>query len=130
MKTSSVPSPISLSVIVLAVLFAAVVFIAVTGKKVPVISNTRVAMIVLLLLGMAMCTSGIGRVAAIQQWMHPLSILGYLLGALILVIGLATTFGLKLPYIQSDIQAIVWVTVLVGAKVLNAVVHGFLAPGV
>ena len=126
MKTGSVPSPI----IVLALLFTAVVFVTVTGKKVPVISNTRVAMIALLLLGMAMCTSGIGRVAAIQQWMHPLSILGYLLGALILVIGLATTFGLKLPYIQSDIQAIVWVTILVGAKVLNTVVHSFLSPGV
>jgi hypothetical protein len=130
MKTGSVPSPISINVIVLALLFAAVVFVTVTGKKVPIISNTRVAMIALLLLGMAMCTSGIGRVAAIQQWMHPLSILGYLLGALILVIGLATTFGLKLPYIQSDIQAIVWVTILVGAKVLNTVVHSFLSPGV
>lgn len=129
MKTSSISSPISLSVIFLALLFAAVVFIAVTGKKVPVISNTRVAMVTLLVLGMAMCTSGIGRVAAIQQWTHPLSILGYLLGALILVIGLATVFGLRLPYIQSDIQAIVWVTVLVGAKVLNAVVHGFLSTG-
>jgi hypothetical protein len=129
MKTSSVPSPISLNVIILAMLFVAVVFVAVTGKKVPVISNTRVAMVILLLLGMAMCTSGIGRVAAIHQWTHPLSILGYLLGALILVIGLATTFGLKLPYIQSDVQAIVWVTALVGAKVLDAVLHGFLSSG-
>jgi hypothetical protein len=129
MKTGSVPSSISLSVIVFALLFAAVVFITVTGKKVPVISNTRVAMVALLLLGMAMCTSGIGRVAAIQQWMHPLSILGYLLGVLILVIGLATTFGLKLPYIQNDIQAIILVTILVGVKVLDTVLHGVLASG-
>jgi hypothetical protein len=129
MKTSSVPSPVGLSVIFLALLFAAVVFVAVTGKKVPVISNTRIAMVALLLLGMAMCTSGIGRVAAVQQWTHPLSILGYLLGAVILVIGLGTAFSLKLPYIQSDIQAIVWVTVLVGAKVLVAILHGFLSSG-
>lgn len=129
MKTGSVPSPISLNVIVLAVLFAAVVFVAVTGKKVPLISNIRVAMVALLLLGMAMCSTGIGRVSAIQQWTHPLSILGYLLGVLILVIGLATTFGLKLPYIHSDIQAIVWVTILVGAKVLDAILHGLLSSG-
>jgi hypothetical protein len=129
MKTSSVPSPLCLSVIVLAVLFAAVVFVAVTGKKVPIISNTRVAMVALLILGMAMCSTGIGRVSAIHQWTHPLSILGYLLGALILVIGLATTFGLKLPYIQNDVQAIVWATILVGAKVLDAVLHGFLSSG-
>jgi hypothetical protein len=48
---------------------------------------------------------------------------------LILVIGLATTFGLKLPYIQNDIQAIILVTILVGVKVLDTVLHGVLASG-
>ena len=129
MKTTSIPSPINLNVIILALLIAAVVFVAVTGKKIPVISNTRVAMGVILLLGMTMCTSGIGRVAAIQQWAHPLAILGYLLGVLILAIGLGTVFGWKLPYIQSGTQAILIVVVLVGVKILNALIHSFLTPG-
>lgn len=130
MKTTSIPSPINLSVIVLALLIAVIVFVAVTGKKIPVISNTRVAMGVILLLGMAICTSGIGRVAAFQQWTHPLAILGYLLGALILVVGLGMIFGLKLPYIQSDAQAIVIVAILLGAKVADTIVHSLLSSGV
>ncbi|MGD8406787.1 MAG: hypothetical protein PVJ21_24225, partial [Anaerolineales bacterium] len=129
MKTTSVPSPINLNIILPALLIAAVVFIAVTGKKVPMLSNARVAMGAVLVLGMAMCTSGIGRVAAIQQWTHPLAILGYLLGALILVIGLGVVFGWKLPYIQSDAQAILIVAVLVGVKVVNTLVHSFLTSG-
>jgi hypothetical protein len=128
-KTTSIPAPINLNVIVLALLIAAVVFVAATGKKIPVISNTRVAMSVILLLGMTMCTSGIGRVAAIQQWTHPLAILGYLLGALILFIGLGTVFGWKLPYIQSDAQAILIVAVLIGVKVVNTLVHSFFTTG-
>ncbi|MFL7871885.1 MAG: hypothetical protein AB8I58_23855 [Anaerolineales bacterium] len=129
MKTTSIPAPINLNVIVLALLIAAVVFVAATGKKIPIISNTRVAMSVILLLGMTMCTSGIGRVAAIQQWTHPLAILGYLLGALILFIGLGTVFGWKLPYIQSDAQAILIVAVLIGVKVVNTLVHSFFTTG-
>jgi hypothetical protein len=129
MKTTSIPSPINLNIIILAFLIAAVIFVAVTGKKVPVISDTRVAMGVILLLGMTMCTSGIGRVAAIQQWTHPLAILGYLLGALILVIGLGTVFGWKLPYIQSDVQAIIIVAVLIGAKIANTVIHSLFSVG-
>lgn len=129
MKTTSVPSPINLNIILLALLIAAVVFIAVTGKKVPMLSNTRSAMGAVLVLGMAMCTSGIGRVAAIQQWTHPLAIFGYLLGAAILVIGLGTIFSWKLPLIQNDAQAILIVAVLVGVKVVNTLVHSFLTSG-
>jgi len=128
MKTTSVPAPIGLNVILLGLLIAVIAFIAVTGKKVPVISNARIAMGAVLVLGMAMCTSGIGRVAAIQQWTHPLAILGYLLGALILVIGLGTIFGWKVPLIQSDTQAILIVAVLVGVKVVVTLVHSFFTP--
>ena len=123
MKTTFVPAPIGLNIILLALLIAAIAFIAVTGKRVPVISNGRIAMGAVLVLGMAMCTSGIGRVAAIQQWTHPLAMLGYLMGALILVIGLGTIFGWKVPFIQSDVQAIIIVAVLIGAKVIDTVIH-------
>lgn len=129
MKTTSVASPVGLNMILLALLIAAIAFIAVTGKKVPILSNTRVAMVSVLVLGMAMCTSGIGRVAALQQWTHPLAILGYLLGALILVIGLSTIFSWKLPFIQSDAQAILVVVILMGLKVVNTLVHSLFASG-
>jgi hypothetical protein len=130
MKTASVPSPLNLNVLLIALLFAALVFIVVTGRRVPVVSNTRIAMVILLVLGMTMCQiSGIGRVAALGVWTHPLSILGYVLGAAILVIGLATVFGWKLPYLQNDTQAIVIVAILTGVKIVNAVAHSLLSRG-
>jgi hypothetical protein len=68
MKTASVPSPLNLNVLLVAVAFAALVFAVVTGKRVPLISNLRIAMAVLLVLGMTMCAlGGIGRVAAQGQ---------------------------------------------------------------
>jgi len=130
MKSASIASPLGLNIWIFALLFAAVVFVVISGMKVPLISNVRIAMLVLLVLGMTMCAiGGIGRMAAAGQWTHPLSILGYLLGALILIIGLATIFGVKLPYIQSDAQAITVVASLTAAKVVNTAIHHFIWPG-
>ena len=124
MKIVSQPTVITPSIIGLALLAAAVVFIGVTGKKVPLLSNVRVDIILLVIIGMAMCTQGgIGRVAATGQWSHPLSIIGYVLGGLILLITLAVFVGWKLPYIQNDQQAILAIAILIGLKVLNAVMH-------
>ena len=130
MKTASVPSPLNLTVLLVAVLFASLVFMVVTGKRVPFIPNLRITMVVLLVLGMTMCAlGGIGRVSALGQWAHPLSIIGYVLGALILVIGLAMVFGWKLPYIQNDVQAVIIVSILTAAKMVDSVVHSLFLRG-
>ncbi|MBN1452299.1 MAG: hypothetical protein JW963_14890 [Anaerolineales bacterium] len=131
MKTALVPSPISLNVILLALLFAAVVFIGMAGKKAPLLSNIRVDIILVVIIGMAICSQGgIGRVAATGQWSHPLSIIGYVLGGLILLVALSVFVGWKLPYIQTDQQALLTIAILASLKVVNAVVHSFLSPGV
>ncbi len=130
MKTITQPSVITPSIIGLAVLFAAVVFIGYTGKRIPVLSNARVDIILLVILGMAICTQGgIGRIAATGQWTHPQAIVGYILGGLILLITLFTFVGWKMPYIQNDQQALLAIAVLVGLKVVNAVVHYLLTRG-
>jgi hypothetical protein len=124
MKTIAQPAVITSSIIGLALLAAVVVFIGVTGKKVPLLSSVRVDIILLVLIGMAMCTQGgIGRIAATGEWTHPQAILGYLLGGLILIIAAATLFGFKLPYIQSDQQALLAVAIFTSIKVVNAVMH-------
>lgn len=128
MKTISQPAVITPSIILLALLFAAVVFIGATGKRVPLLSNVRVDIILLVIIGMAICTQGgIGRVAATGQWSHPLSIIGYVLGGLILLITLAVFVGWKLPFIQTDQQALIAIAVLASLKVLNAVTHYLLS---
>jgi hypothetical protein len=128
MKTITQPAVITPTIIGLALLFAAVAFIGVTGKKVPLLSNMRLDIILLVILGMTMCTQGgIGRIAATGEWTHPQAIIGYLLGGLILLITLFVFMGWQLPYIANDQQALLAIAILVGLKIVNAVIHYLLA---
>jgi hypothetical protein len=128
MKPISQPAVITPGIVLLALLFAAVVFIGATGKRVPLLSNIRLDIILLVIIGMTMCTQGgIGRIAATGQWSHPLSIIGYILGGLILLVTLAVFVGWKLPYIQSDQQALIAIAILASLKVVNAVTHYLLS---
>ena len=98
MNTIFQPAVISPTIIGLALLAAAIVFIGATGKKVPILSNIRVDIVLLVIIGMTICSQGgIGRVAATGQWSHPLSIIGYVLGGLILLVALSVFVGWKLP---------------------------------
>jgi hypothetical protein len=128
MKTITPPAVITPSILVLALLAAAVVFIGATGKKVPILSNVRVDIVLLVILGMSICTqAGIGRIAATGEWFHPLAIVGYVLGGTILLITLAAFVGWKLPFIQNDQQALIAIAILVGLKIVNAVTHYLLS---
>ena len=128
MKTVAQPAVITPTIIGLTLLAAAVVSIGVTGRKVPLLSNVRLDIILLVIIGMTICTQGgIGRVAATGEWWHPLSIIGYILGGLILIITLAVFVGWKLPYIQNDQQALLAIAILASLKVVNAVTHYLLA---
>jgi hypothetical protein len=130
MKTIAQPAVITPTIIGLVLLAAAIVFIGVTGKKVPLLSNIRVDIILLVIIGMTICTQGgIGRVAATGQWTHPLSIIGYILGGLILLITLSVFVGWKLPLIANDSQALLAIAILASLKVLNAVTHYLLVRG-
>jgi hypothetical protein len=95
---------------------------------VPLLSNVRVDIILLVIIGIAICQQGgIGRVAATGEWTHPLSIIGYILGGLILIITLAVFVGWKLPFIANDGQALLAISFLAGLKVVNAVLHYLLS---
>jgi len=130
MKTITQPAVITPAIIGLALLFAAITFIGVTGKKVPLLSSVRVDIVLLVIIGMAICQQGgIGRVAATGQWAHPLSIIGYILGGLILIATLAVFVGWKLPFIATDQQALLAIAVLATLKVVNAVTHYYFLRG-
>ena len=130
MKTIAQPAVITPGVLVLALLAAAVVFIGATGKKVPLLSNVRLDIILLVILGMSICTrAGIGRIAATGQWSHPLAIVGYVLGGVILIIAASVFVGWKVPFIQNDRQALIAMAILVGLKIVNAITHYLLDRG-
>ena len=67
--------------------------------------------------------SGIGRIAATGQWLHPLAIIGYILGGLILFVTASVFIGWKLPYIHRDSQALLAIAILKSFKIMNTVVH-------
>jgi hypothetical protein len=127
MKTMSQTSAISPSVLILAALAAVVVFATLRGSALPLFSNLKVNLAILLVLGMAICAQGgIGRVAAAGQWAHPLAILAYFIGAAILILAAAVFFNVKLPLITSQQQAFVIIVVLLGAKIVDSVGHSLL----
>lgn len=127
MKTISEPSVISPTILVLAVLAGAVLFIALKGIKFPLLSNPKVALGVLIILGMTICSQGgIGRIAAVGNWTHPQAILGYILGAAILLVATSVFFNFQLPFVTSHQQAFVILAILLGAKVINAFAHYYL----
>lgn len=116
----------SLPFIVLGVLAAGLVFATLTDRKVPLLGSDRSVLAALLILGMAICSQGIGRVAAAGAWTHPLSILGYLLGAAILVIGGAAFFGRPIPPLTSTNQTILAVGGLAVVKLVLSAIHHLL----
>jgi hypothetical protein len=128
MKAISQPAVLTPSVIVLALLAAAVVYIGATGKRIPLLSNTRLDILLVVILGLAICTqTGIGRISATGEWAHPQAILGYILGGLILLVALAAFVGWKLPLVRNEQQALIAIAVLVSLKFVNAITHYLLA---
>ena len=127
MKTIPEPSVISPTILILAVLAAALVFVTLKGVSLPLLSNLKVNLGILIVLGMSICTQGgIGRIAASGQWMHPLAIVGYILGASILILAVCVFFNINLPFLSSPQQTFLVIAVLLGAKVVNAFAHYFL----
>lgn len=125
MKAKSLSTPgTNLVVIILGILAAWLVFAVLTERKVPLLTTDRAALLALVVIGMIMCTrGGISRVAAARAWLHPFTIIGYLLGADILVIGIAALVGTNIPPLTSYYQSFVVVAVVAAIKVVLTTVH-------
>jgi len=124
MKTTTQPAVINPVIVIMALLTAAVVFLVWKGTTLPLLSNPKISLAIVLLLGMAICAQGgISRLAAAWQWIHPLSIAGYLLGAAILLLAAAVFLNIELPAIASPQQALVVIAALMAVKVFISLVH-------
>ena len=119
--TSSVFVPLVLGLVV-----AGIVYATLTGRQLPLISGPRAAVIAVLLVGIAMCLPGIGRVAASGRWLSPMGILGSLLGIVILVLVASVFTGWKLPLIAGETQVLTAMAVLIGVKFLIGTAGFFL----
>jgi hypothetical protein len=80
----------------------------------------RWVLVGLTVLGMAICTAGVGRVAASGAWLGAPGILGSVLGVAVLAIVGSRLLGVKAPYLATDCQAIFAVLALAVVKVAIA----------
>jgi len=125
MSFSNVINP---SVMILAALTAAVAFLALRGTSLPLLSNPKFSVVIVLALGFALCArGGLAYVGAAGQWTHPLAIVGSLLGVAILAVAGAAIFGYRLPFVAGPSQALIAMVVLIGAKVVNSLAHYLMA---
>jgi hypothetical protein len=130
MKTLSRPAVVTPGITVLILLAAAVTYIGIADARIPFLSNTRVNILLLVVIGTAICSRcGIGRIAATKQWSHPLSIVGYILGVLILLVTLGVFSNWELPFIQTGQQALIAITILICLKMVNSATHHLLVRG-
>ncbi|HLO16523.1 MAG TPA: hypothetical protein VK206_16950 [Anaerolineales bacterium] len=125
MKTNTMStSGTNLAVIFLGIFAALLVFAVLTGRKVPLLSSDRSALLALVVIGLLMCSQGgIGRVSANGAWLHPLSIIGYVLGVTIIVIGIAALFGKNIPPLTSYYQSFTAVAVIAAIKLILTTIH-------
>lgn len=82
----------------------------------------RLALIGAVVVGMAMCTNGVGKVAASGQWLSLPGVAGSLLGLMALVIVGARLMGKELPPVSSNGDAIKSVVAIALAKFAIALV--------
>ena len=91
-----------------------------TNAQLPLVSNDRAALLALGVLGLAMCiTGGIGIILPLRGWKDPITIIGSILGALVLVLVIAIFAGISLPLIATDHDAFI---VLAGIGILKVIV--------
>jgi hypothetical protein len=82
----------------------------------------RLALIGITLVGMAMCTAGVGKIAELGQWASSTGVAGSTLGVAVLAIVGARISGRPLPGIVDDRAAIVAVAGVAAIKVAIAAI--------
>ena len=108
--------------VALGIVEAAIVIAALAKIPLPLNVDYRGALVVFLVVGMAMCTMGMG----ITQygWLNPFNLVGILIGVVILAIAAMAIFGAHLPFIADERAAILVIAALMVAKVVLAGVRG------
>ena len=125
MKTNTMSTgATNLAVIALGILAVLLAFAFFTGRKLPLLASDRAALLAFVVIGMLMCApGGIGRVSASGAWLHPFSIVGYLLGVAIITIGVAAVFGKNIPPLTSYYQSFIVVTAIAIVKLVLTTIH-------
>jgi hypothetical protein len=89
---------------------------------IPILKNDRVLFFGTFAAGFALCTRGISQ-APMRGWLHPVSLLGCLLGGLAVLLGAAVLLRRYPVFIKNDRQALLTLLGLIGVKALLAALY-------
>lgn len=104
---------------------AIAMYAGLSGREIWFISNARIAVITMVAAGMVMCTLDVGRFIS-NGPAHPLTILGYLLGTLGLLILLTHIFHWSIPLLREPIPALWILAAIIVAKSVIGLFHSAL----
>ncbi len=86
--------------------------------------SPRIVFIALFILGFALCIrGGVGKVASSNDWLNPLAFVGYLLGALALMLFFVVITGHKFPFISGDKQAAILMGGIIVLKIIVGIIY-------
>lgn len=83
------------------------------------LANSRLVFGIVTIVGMSMCSAGIGRAALLGLWVHPVSVAGYVLGALALLLAAQGIFHVQLVPLTNQ-QALLAILAIVVIKIVLA----------
>jgi hypothetical protein len=83
------------------------------------LAGSRLVFGIVTVVGMGMCSAGIGKAAQLGLWVHPVSIAGYLLGALALLLAAHGIFPFQLVPLSNP-QALLAILAIVVVKIILA----------
>ena len=115
-STEVIKTGSTILLVILGLCAAIVIWAALSGHKVPLISGERQALITITILGVIMC--GLGMKINIYGWLNPITITGCVIGAVMLLIITSAFAGFKLPWIVGDRAAILSLALLGGVKII------------
>jgi hypothetical protein len=86
------------------------------------LGNSRLVFGIVTAVGMAMCTPGIGKAARLGLWLHPITLAGYVLGGLALLLAAQGLFRFRLLPV-SNAQALLGILGIIVVKIVLATLY-------
>lgn len=94
--------------------------------RIPFIKSDRAAFGVVFVVGFWLCAvGGIGQAAA-RGWFHPVSIFGYILGTVALLLGLSVLSRIRVGPIQNDRAALFVLVGIIAAKMVVSLFYNLI----
>lgn len=96
-------------------------------KKMLFITSPRIAVIVLTIIGFLMCNFGSIGLFVSKAPLHPLTIIGCIMGLAALLAGIICIFNINIPFVNEPNNALILIGIIIALKFIIARL-GFLLP--